>query len=126
MKRLALILASGLVLGGCTHNTDQATSPSGNPAAADPASAQPMTITSPSLSPAKPITPFELMQDDKVYVFASAAAMGSFQAGQAQPTVVEKPNLSPRKKTVVVEAADDKQAAALLAGYEKEHGISHK
>ena len=127
MKRIALMLAGGFFLVGCAHETDKPAAQTTDTApAANSTPSQPMSITAPAMPAVKPITPFELAQDDKVYVFATAEALGSFQGGQAQPTVVEKPNLSPKGKTVIVEAADDNQAAALLAGYEKEHGTSHK
>jgi glucose/arabinose dehydrogenase len=79
----------------------------------------PPVPAAPAVAKDKPI--FELAQDDKIYVFGSLAAMQSFQSGQAQPKVVEKPAFTPSGKTVVIEAADDTEAAQLTASFVKQH-----
>jgi hypothetical protein len=133
MKRFALILA-GIALVGCSHNDnnscpacDANAAPQTQPAAAGVGAA---AVTADPAAPAVPVTPpvkpadkitFELTQDGKVYVFGSVAAMQSFQAGRPQAKVIEQPTLTPSGKTVVIEAADDAEAAQIAAAYMKLH-----
>src|SRR5579862_4189660 len=118
MKRSAIFLSGALLVGcGSSNSTPSSVSDTSTPPPSQSTAIPPPTVAAPA---AKPITPFELTQDGKTYIFADFESLTAFQNGKQQPFKMEKPDLTPGTQ-VVIEAADQAQADQLIAGYAKAH-----